>query len=146
EPMCKGTCYCLNNYWDGKLVKPVNIIECKRLRNAVMYDWGNTNAITHHATVPLSDGEEQCVILNVAAPNKQYFSDEELTLLESIAYPIRTAVKRTMLYNSQKRRAVNLVLLDEVARSRYRRSNISTFPTAVLNKLHHVLHCPLIAL
>src|SRR5699024_11927462 len=59
-----------------------------RLRNAVMYDWGDTNDITHHATVPLSDGEEQFGILNVAAPNKQYFSDDELTLLESVAYQI----------------------------------------------------------
>ena len=40
EPMCKGSCYCLSNYWAGKLDKPVNIIECKRLRNAEMYDWG----------------------------------------------------------------------------------------------------------
>lgn len=145
EPMCKGTCYCLNNYWDSKLVKPVNIIECKRLRNAVMYDWGNTNAITHHATVPLSDGEEQFGILNVAAPNKQYFSDEELTLLESIAYQIGTAVKRTRLYNSQKKRAENLVLLDEVARFISGLSDISTFPKEVVNKLHHVFQWPFIA-
>src|SRR5699024_5123578 len=137
--------YCLNNYWDGKLVKPVNIIECKRLKNAVMYDWGDTNDITHHATVPLSDGEEQFGILNVAAPNKQYFSDEELTLLESIAYQIGTAVKRTRLYNSQKKRAENLVLLDEVARFISGLSNISTFPKEVVNKLHHVFQWPLIA-
>jgi len=145
EPMCKGTCYCLNNYWDGKLVKPVNIIECKRLRNAVMYDWGDTNAITHHATVPLSDGEEQFGILNVAAPNKQYFSDEELTLLESVAYQIGTAVKRTRLYNSQKKRAENLVLLDEVVRFISGLSDISTFPKEVVNKLHHVFQWPFIA-
>lgn len=145
EPMCKGTCYCLNNYWDGKLVKPVNIIECKRLRNAVMYDWGDTNDITHHATVPLSDGEEQFGILNVAAPNKQYFSDEELTLLESVAYQIGTAVKRTRLYHSQKKRAENLALLDEVVRYISGLSDISTFPKKVVNQLHHVFQWPFIS-
>src|SRR5699024_7555455 len=137
--------YCLNNYWDGKLVKPVNIIECKRLRNAVMYDWGDTNDITHHATVPLSDGEEQFGILNVAAPNKQYFSDDELTLLESVAYQIGTAVKRTRLYHSQKKRAENLALLDEVVRYISGLSDISTLPKKVVNQLHHVFQWPFIA-
>src|SRR5699024_2658714 len=116
-----------------------------RLRNAVMYDWGDTNDITHHATVPLSDGEEQFGILNVAAPNKQYFSDDELTLLESVAYQIGTAVKRTKLYHSQTKRAENLVLLDEVVRYISGLSDISTFPKKVVNQLHHVFQWPFIA-
>lgn len=145
KAMCNGTCYCLNNYWDGKLMKPINIIECKRLRNAIINDWGNTNAITHHATIPLSDGEEQFGILNVASPNKQFFSEDELTLLESVAYQIGTAIKRTKLYHSQMKRAESLALLDEVVRYISGLSNFNMFPQEVVNRLHHVFRWPFIA-
>ena len=53
---------------DGKLERAVNIIECKRINNAIEYNWGDTEGILHHATVPLKAGGEKFGLLNVASP------------------------------------------------------------------------------
>jgi signal transduction histidine kinase len=113
-PMCRDTCWCLGRYWDGKLKHAVNIIECKRLENAIEFNWGDTKGIRHHATVPLKAGEETFGLLNVAAPGKESFNEKELALLQSVAYQISTAVKRTKLYHVQQKRAENYAKLGEV--------------------------------
>ena len=58
---------------DGKLERAVNIIECKRINNAIEYNWGDTEGILHHATVPLKAGGEKFGLLNVASPVKHIF-------------------------------------------------------------------------
>ncbi|HEX6923540.1 MAG TPA: GAF domain-containing sensor histidine kinase [Bacillales bacterium] len=107
KPMCSGSCHCLSRYWNGRLEKPVNIIECKRLEDAKKYDWGDRQGLTHHATVPLTAGGERFGIMNVAAPDKEHFNEDELTLLQSVAYQIGTAVKRIRL--AQKQRELTLI-------------------------------------
>lgn len=97
RPMCDGVCYCLNEFWKGELNEPVNIIECKRLEDAKKHDWGERGGLKHHATVPLAAGKERFGILNVAAPYKEQFTDEELNLLEAVSYQIGTAIKRIKL-------------------------------------------------
>lgn len=74
-PMCNGDCWCLQLYWDGKLKHAVNIIECKRITDAIKYRWGDTNGILHHATVPLEAGGEIFGILNIGTPGKEHFTD-----------------------------------------------------------------------
>lgn len=56
EPMRCGSCWCVNRFRDGRLDNAVNIINCKRLEDAVDHQWGDTRDITHHATVPLRSG------------------------------------------------------------------------------------------
>lgn len=102
KPMCKGSCHCLSRFWNGHLDEPVNIIECKRLEDAKRHNWGDRQGLTHHATVPLTAGEERFGILNVAAPGKEHFNNEELTLLQSVAFQIGTAVKRIRLVRKQR--------------------------------------------
>ena len=58
---------------EGKLERAVNIIECKRINNAIEYNWGDTEGILHHATVPLKAGGEKFGLLNVASPGKTHF-------------------------------------------------------------------------
>ncbi|WP_347552117.1 GAF domain-containing protein [Pseudalkalibacillus hwajinpoensis] len=116
QPMCSGSCWCLNKYWDGKLKQAVNIIECKRLEDALKYNTGDTEGLSHHATVPLSAGGETFGLLNVGSPGKEKFSQEELTLLESVAYQIGTAIKRTTLYQSEQKRAENFTILEALTR------------------------------
>ncbi|ANB57759.1 GAF domain protein [Anoxybacillus sp. B7M1] len=106
KPMCEGICWCLERYQDGRLKNAVNIIECKRLKEAIVKNRGETNGITHHATVPLRAGDEQFGILNVASPHKQRFSKEELALLESVAYQIGTAIKRIKLVENEQKLAL----------------------------------------
>ncbi|WLR47427.1 GAF domain-containing sensor histidine kinase [Halobacillus litoralis] len=114
-PMCSGDCHCLSRYRNGKLNQPVNIIECKRLNEAVQHAWGETNGITHHATIPLGDGEESFGLLNVASPGKEKFSQEELTLLQSLGFQIGTAIRRTRLYQDERRRAESFEKLNQLA-------------------------------
>ncbi|WP_315372117.1 GAF domain-containing sensor histidine kinase [Paenibacillus xylanexedens] len=105
EPMRTGTCWCVNRFKDGQLNHAVNIINCKRLEDAVEFQWGDTHDITHHATVPLRSGEKMLGLLNVAAPAKKHFSDSELALLQGVAYQIGSAVERMRLYRTEQRRA-----------------------------------------
>ncbi|MGR9050708.1 GAF domain-containing sensor histidine kinase [Halobacillus faecis] len=115
KPMCSGDCHCLSRYRNGKLNQPVNIIECKRLNEAIQHAWGETNGITHHATIPLGDGEESFGLLNVASPRKENFSQEELTLLQSLGFQIGTAIRRTRLYQDERRRAESFEKLNQLA-------------------------------
>lgn len=114
KPMCEGECWCLRRFVDGKLERAVNIIECKRIVTAVEKNWGNTNGILHHATVPLKAGSEEFGLLNVAKPGKNHFDDEELALLQSVALQIGTALKRAKLYEMEQKRARHYVKLEQV--------------------------------
>ncbi|HET6872909.1 MAG TPA: GAF domain-containing protein, partial [Sporolactobacillaceae bacterium] len=131
RPMCQGTCFCLNNLWEGQLNQPVNIINCKRLEDAKRLEWGDTGGITHHATVPISASGEVFGLLNVAAPNKQHFSEKELHLLQSVALQIGTAIKRTRLYEIQEGRATYFARLDEVTRQINRVTSLKELPHVV---------------
>ncbi|MDP4170101.1 MAG: GAF domain-containing sensor histidine kinase [Bacillota bacterium] len=106
EPMCTGGCWCINRYIDGRIDKATNIIECKRLEDAMQYNWGETNGLTHHATVPLKAGEEKFGLLNIGSPNKTHFDTEELALLESVALQIGTALKRIKLTQKEQELAL----------------------------------------
>lgn len=109
EPMCNGICYCLTKFWKGELTQPVNIIHCRRIEKAIQYNWGDTADISHHATIPLTGGEETFGVLNVAAPKKEIFDSHELDLLQSVAFQIGTAIKRIRLYEKRQ----EMQLLDE---------------------------------
>ncbi|TLS38226.1 GAF domain-containing sensor histidine kinase [Pseudalkalibacillus caeni] len=145
KPMCNGGCWCLDKYWDGRLKEAVNIIECKRLEDAAKYSWGDTKDITHHATVPLSAGGEKFGLLNVASPGKEHFSDEELTLLQSVAYQIGTAVKRTLLYQAQEKRAENYARLDELTRLIWKIDRCEEIGEEVVEQIGSIFHYPVVA-
>jgi two-component system, NarL family, sensor kinase len=102
ELMKSGGCWCMNRFRNGKLTKASNIIECQRIERAIEENRGDTNNITHHATVPLQSGNEPLGILNVATPNKNHFSEEELALLESVAFQIGSSIKRIMLTKKEQ--------------------------------------------
>ncbi|CAG7624748.1 GAF domain-containing protein [Paenibacillus allorhizosphaerae] len=117
QPMRCGSCWCLDRFRSGRLHNAVNILNCKRLENAVEYQWGDTMGITHHATVPLQTGDRKIGILNVAAPGKSHFTDEELALLQSVAFQIGGAIERMRLYAGELRRADLFARLGEFSRS-----------------------------
>ncbi|WHZ58542.1 MULTISPECIES: GAF domain-containing sensor histidine kinase [Metabacillus] len=106
KAMCRGDCWCIDKFADGRLNKAANIINCKRLEDAEQFEWGETNEITHHATVPLRTGNEKIGLLNVASPNKTHFSTEELALLEAVAFQIGTAMKRMKLVENEQHLAL----------------------------------------
>ena len=53
--------------------------------------------------VPLKSGQEQFGILNVASPNTEIYSDEDLELLESVAFQLGSAIKRIYLTDREKK-------------------------------------------
>ena len=46
-------------------------------------------------------------MLNVASPNKEHYSEEDLELLESVAFQIGSAIKRIQLTNKEKNAKIN---------------------------------------
>ena len=104
-PLKRGGCWCKNQFMKGALANAVNMLECQRLERAVEKDWGDTNHITHHATIPILAGERPLGILNIASPGKLHFQDDELNLLETIGYQIGTAINRVQLFELESKRA-----------------------------------------
>ncbi|RHW34131.1 GAF domain-containing protein [Neobacillus notoginsengisoli] len=105
-PMCSGDCWCIERYTDGRLDKATNIIECKRLEDAILNNLGDTGSLTHHATVPLRAGDEKFGLLNVGSPHKTHFDKEELALLESVALQIGSSLKRIKLAQQEQELAL----------------------------------------
>ncbi|TWT24259.1 GAF domain-containing sensor histidine kinase [Planomicrobium sp. CPCC 101110] len=102
----KGGCWCVKRYRDGDLEKASNIIACQRIENALSAKAGDAEGITHHATVPLQSGEEKFGLLNIAAPDTVRFSNDELALLESVAFQIGSAIKRIGLTKQEQELAL----------------------------------------
>ncbi|MDQ0255178.1 two-component system NarL family sensor kinase [Evansella vedderi] len=99
--LCEGGCRCIDRCLSGRLNKATNIIDCERIEYAMKEKRGDTEGITHHASVPIKSGEELYGLLNVASPNKLNFNDDELHILESISYQIGTACERMRLSEKQ---------------------------------------------
>lgn len=112
-----GSCWCLDRYQGGQLKNAVNILSCKRLNNARKANTGDTCGFTHHATVPLRIGERLFGVLNVGSPGKPHFTDEELALLQAVAFQIGVAVERMRLHEEKERRAELFSRLGEFSRA-----------------------------
>ncbi|EKN69135.1 two-component sensor histidine kinase [Neobacillus bataviensis LMG 21833] len=106
QRMCQGKCWCVNKYNNRQLTKASNIMECKRIEDAIEERAGETCGLTHHATVPLRAGQERFGILNVGSPNKTHFEKNELALLEAVAFQIGTALKRIKLTQREQETAL----------------------------------------
>ncbi|MBM7691967.1 two-component system NarL family sensor kinase [Peribacillus deserti] len=106
KPMCSNNCWCVSKFMRGTLDRATNIMECKRLEDAIHFNSGETFGLTHHATVPLRAGDEAFGLLNVASPHKSQFNKNELDLLESVAYQIGTAIKRIQLHALEQETAI----------------------------------------
>lgn len=114
RPMREGGCWCLDRFQDGRLRRAVNILNCKRLEDAEKFGWGDTEGISHHASIPLRSGDELFGVLNVASPGKTHFHEEELALLQSIALQIGSAAHRIRLYQTEQKRARLFAKLGDV--------------------------------
>jgi two-component system NarL family sensor kinase len=104
--MCQGDCWCVSRYYKKELTKATNIIECKRIEEAIEEGYEATGGLTHHATVPLRAGDERFGLLNVGSPLKKQFRQDELALLEAVAYQIGTALKRIHLTQREQETAL----------------------------------------
>jgi signal transduction histidine kinase len=115
RPMREGSCWCVDRFRDGRLQRAANILNCKRIEDATLLRRGDTGGLTHHATIPLRSGNALFGLLNVGAPGKTAFSEEELSLLQSVALQIGTAAHRIRLYGMERKRAAMFERLAEAA-------------------------------
>lgn len=97
----KGGCWCVSRFRNNELKRASNIIECQRIEAAIEEHEDNAG-ITHHSTVPLQVGDERFGLLNVASSNTVRFSEEDLELLESVAFQLGSAIKRIVLTKQQQ--------------------------------------------
>lgn len=102
----KGGCSCVSRYRKGGLKKASNMIVCQRIERASEANVGDDGHITHHATVPLQSGQERFGLLNVATRNTVSYSDDELALLESVAFQMGSAIKRILLTKQEQEMAL----------------------------------------
>lgn len=102
EHLTSGGCWCVSRYRKDELKKATNIIDCQRIESAIEAQCGDTEGIVKHATVPLQSGNERFGILNVASKNTVGFTEDELELLESVAFQMGSAIKRIHLTNEQQ--------------------------------------------
>jgi two-component system, NarL family, sensor kinase len=138
KPMCSQDCYCMSKYRAGTLTKATNIIECKRLVLAINEGIYHTNGLTHHATVPLLTPEKSYGLLNVAAAERTEYDQEELDLLESIAYQMGTALRRIEQYEREEQRVRLLEELNQFVHCLRRTRGIDSFMKTVVQQLMHI--------
>lgn len=89
-----GTCTCLNDYEDGELPHPQNIM-CSRLENLVV----GTAGLRVHASIPLVAYDKPLGVLNVASTDWEELSDDDLRLLHTVGDLVSIAVERAALFN-----------------------------------------------
>jgi sigma-B regulation protein RsbU (phosphoserine phosphatase) len=88
-------CECQDLFLTGEFGHAVNIVHCSRLRGAK----GDTQGLSHHASVPLVSRERVLGILNVATRGQSTFAPEDLQLLTAAGYQIGMAIERARLYD-----------------------------------------------
>lgn len=126
--MCGEECWCVDSFKQNKLHHAVNIIECSRITYAITQQLGDNEGVSHHATVPLKAGMDRFGLLNVAQAGKDHFTDEELALLQAVAYQIGTAIKRIRIYQAQEQNAIHYAKLGDVIQQINAIQDINQFP------------------
>lgn len=102
-----GSCYCLSTFQEGDLegAANVNVVECSRLHGLL----DGTDGLRYHASIPLYAHGKKLGVLNVASPNWQRLSAEDLQLLYTIGDLLGIAVERARLF----RRSTQIGALEE---------------------------------
>jgi two-component system, NarL family, sensor kinase len=96
------TCECQRLARSGELHAAAQIVECSRLRNAT----GDRQGLAYHASVPLVKGDRLLGILNVATPQWDVFTPQDIEILSAIGHQIATAIERTQLAEQATRVAL----------------------------------------
>jgi sigma-B regulation protein RsbU (phosphoserine phosphatase) len=90
----KGDCECQTLCQRGGLTDAYHEVNCSRLRNAP----GDRRDLAVHASAPLRSGDHVLGILNVAAPDWDYFSEASLVLLANVGSQMGIALERARLF------------------------------------------------
>lgn len=95
-------CECQKLAHSGSLRSGAQVVECSRLRSAV----GDRQNLAYHASVPLLKGDRLLGILNVATPEWDVFTPQDIEILSAIGHQIATTIERTQLAEQATRVAL----------------------------------------
>ncbi|GAB4190452.1 MAG: sensor histidine kinase [Roseiflexaceae bacterium] len=101
DSWCEG-CTCQSRARRGELGDAACVVECSRLGSAE----GDRQGLAYHASVPLIKGDRLLGIMNVATPQWDMFTPEDLQILTAIGYQFATAIERTLLAEQATRVAL----------------------------------------
>jgi two-component system NarL family sensor kinase len=101
-PAWDDTCECQRLARSGDLHAAAQVVECSRLRDAT----GDRQGLAYHASVPLVKGDRLLGILNVATPQWDVFTPQDIEILSAIGHQIATAIERTQLAEQSTRMAL----------------------------------------
>jgi two-component system, NarL family, sensor kinase len=104
--MTGRTCWCIDAYRSGQLTaENIDVIECSRLRAALVGERPATRGLRYHASIPLNFGVRRLGIMNVATPRWRRLTRRELDLLQTIASQMGVAIERARLAQESVRLA-----------------------------------------
>jgi two-component system, NarL family, sensor kinase len=101
-PAWDDTCECQRLARSGDLHDAAQVVECSRLRDAT----GDRQGLAYHASVPLVKGDRLLGIMNVATPQWDVFTPQDIEILSAIGHQIATAIERTQLAEQATRMAL----------------------------------------
>lgn len=101
-PAWDDTCECQRLARRGDLHAAAQVVECSRLRDAT----GDRQGLAYHASVPLVKGDRLLGIMNVATPQWDVFTPQDIEILSAIGHQIATAIERTQLAEQATRVAL----------------------------------------
>jgi serine phosphatase RsbU (regulator of sigma subunit) len=100
-------CHCQRLLMEGRLTRPVNIVECTRLRDS-MNSAGDNQGLRFHASVPLISKGKPIGLINVAATEWQFLTHEDLRFLSAVSARLIAALERAHFYEVAEARRIVL--------------------------------------
>lgn len=100
-------CHCQHLLIEGRLTRPVNIVDCTRLRDSMLAARDN-QGLRFHASVPLISHGKPLGIINVATAEWQLLTRADLHLLSAVSALLVTALERAHFYEIAERRRILL--------------------------------------
>lgn len=108
-------CRCQNLLRQGRLTRPVNIVDCTRLRDSMIAE-GDNHGLRFHASVPLISSGKPLGLLNIATTDWQFLTHEDLDFLSAVSSRLVAALERAHFYEVAERRRILLENELEIAR------------------------------
>ena len=93
------TCHCQKLLLEGRLTRPINIIECTRLRDSLRAE-GDNQGLRFHASVPLVSQGKPLGLINVAAADWQFLTHADLHFLSAVSAQLVVALERAHSYEA----------------------------------------------
>ena len=90
-------CHCQQLLKEGRLTRPVNIVECTRLRDSMRAE-GDNQDLRFHASVPLISQGRPLGLINAAATEWQFLTHADLHFLSAVSAQLVVAIERAHFY------------------------------------------------